>query len=365
MLMQAGKVQHLAKGATHMHLGGLTGRAEITNQGVKLIYNQYNAVRKKRKYSVDIEKVTDKFFADLTGKLDLSKMRIRPEIGLQLGSEDVNVNTLDEIQKREDYRDLKGCFIHFIKMNIHVSDRVYINLRQSMRGEAFAKILKRIWDIDGIQSAKVSMPGFDAADSAVVYCRDHKTKDEVLEVLRRYQKRHSLHFGHSVPKMVQQYPDLRGVGFGMEPPRMIPKRSASGRFTGSKGAMSFGYYRAQLLYIALEQTEFPEEKTALNTHRMAMNFTKHANPVAANIADADRRHQARVTERWHEFTQNVLDIFERAGIDVAKPYYQQTVQWDPEKDVVMAPPPPKPSAAPAAVHANVKKKGFFGRFRRN
>ncbi|TYC49151.1 hypothetical protein FMN50_24095 [Rhodobacterales bacterium] len=334
------------KGLTHMRLERDGENQLYThNRGIDMIYDHYAFTRKKRKVKVEESKAIENFLTQLEARYsEIKRLAPAPTIALQAAKGLDIINSLADLKARSD---LKGRFIHFIKEDRSVTDRIYVNLRNKHRGQAFGRILKRIWDVEGMSSAKIEVPGGGPrADAMVIYCRNEKTTEEVVGKIRGYQAKHPDFFGGSLPKLVKHFDGLKGVGYGKEPPRMLPIRTRSGRFLGkATNQQSFGRYRATLIFIALEQTEFPQTVDPL---RMRMNFSKHADPVAARTNRIN--HSAR-----NEFERNVKIVFERAGISVEDPYKQEEVKWDKEKDEPMGPPPGPPPAKPAGAAAPAKK----------
>ncbi|POF32354.1 hypothetical protein [Roseibium marinum] len=183
-----------------------------------------------------------------------AKLTPKPELMLQGSLRWVELDKLSLLRNRGD---MKGGFVHFNKpYGGSCLERVYINLNESLRGRTFGGILLKIWELDGVLTAKVAVSGREAVDSVVVYCRNAATRDEVLRKVKKYQRHRLDRFGSALPKMVAQT-GKPGIGFGAEPPRRQPFRPNSQTFNGANDVMqSFGLYRSSLIFIALERTFF-------------------------------------------------------------------------------------------------------------
>lgn len=148
----------------------------------------------------------------------------------------------------------KGAFIHVVKnKRVTCRERVYLNLEEKTRATAFAWIVRKIWDVDGLRSTKVAAPGNSLRrDSALVYCRDTNTRNEVIEIVKRYQEQNPQFFRPELPRLVASA--AMGIGYGAEPKHVIPQRLANGAVEMKDGAQSFSLLRAQLIFLALEET---------------------------------------------------------------------------------------------------------------
>ncbi|MEO9525922.1 hypothetical protein [Roseibium sp.] len=240
-------------------------------------------------------------------------------------------------------REWVGAFIHFQKRPMPVcTERVYVNLKEPTRANAFSAILKKVWHLPGVSSAKVAAPGAVKTDTVLVYCDSRETRQEVIRIITRYRKKNLRYFGSELPKLVASAGT--GIGHGAEPPDIHPERPNSQRFeAGDTDGQSFNYYRATLIFIALERTQFPEE--------MPQDFSR-AGVNLTGFQNANRRHGMHLDIAWQqkkqvnavrnmgqkmEFEQRVEEIFRLAGLDAAHP----ETQGDP---ILNAPPPPPPPA---------------------
>ena len=200
----------------------------------------------------------------------------------------------------------RGNFIHFRhpQRRAACSHRVYINLREATRALAFAAVLGKIWDIAGVRGAKVAVPGFQRADTALVYCTGTESQGRVVDALKDVHKNSNGNcFGRSLPKLVEHVPGMHGVGKATEPPHLHLMWEGEGEeamFVGIETGQSFGTYRAALIFTALERTEFPEDRRGNMRHgvRESNDETKGA------------------------FKRLVKQYFEKAGLSVTNPAQQ-------------------------------------------
>lgn len=232
-------------------------------------------------------------------------------------------------------------FIHVIKPTQAYAcrERVYVHLKEKTRANAFSAILKKIWHLDGVLSAKVAAPGAEKTDTVLVYCKDGGTRNEVIKIIAKYRKKNLRYFGSELPLLVAQVgtgvghaqePKTTGIGYGSEPPARHFMRPDSETFLAGRKQQSFGTYRAMLVFIALERTMFPEDMPAADTSRQAFNFSAmEANPRHAMRVDEtieqNRQDQAfGVTNMVQKlaFEQEVEEMFRLAGLDPENPQRQ-------------------------------------------
>ncbi|WP_421982254.1 T3SS effector HopA1 family protein [Roseibium sp.] len=244
-----------------------------------------------------------------------------------------------------EWTDWVGAFIHFMTPNkVACRERVYLNLKEETRDRAFSAILKKIWHLPGLYSAKVAAPGSKKTDTVVIYCDTRETREEVVKIVRKYQKKKVGHFGSQLPKMVAS--DGLGIGHGAEPPDMHPVRPTSDRFeAGHTDGQSFGFYRATLIFIALERTQFPENMDQ-DCRRAGVNLSRfqNANPRHGMQLDieGEQRKQVNAVRQMAqkmEFERRVEEVFRLAGLNAEQP----ETQGDPILSALPPPHPPLPA----------------------
>ncbi|GAB4543300.1 MAG: hypothetical protein Tsb0019_42270 [Roseibium sp.] len=250
---------------------------------------------------------------------------------------------VDEMRDLSDFpepREWVGAFIHVQKLPMApCRERVYINLKEKTRANAFSAILKKVWHLPGVSSAKVAAPGAVKTDTVLVYCDSRETRQEVIKIVTKYQKKNLRYFGSELPKLVASVGT--GVGHGAEPPKMHPERPNSQRFeAGRTRGQSFNLYRAVLVFTALERTQFPEEMSQ-DFSRAGINLSAYqkANPrhgMHLDIAGQQKKQVNAVREMGQkmEFERRVEEIFRLAGLDAEHPETQG------QPILSVAPPPP-------------------------
>lgn len=221
---------------------------------------------------------------------------------------------------------IEAAFIHCVKdIDVSCSERVYVHLKEETRARAFSAILKKIWPVEGLCSAKVAAPGSRKTDTVVIYCDLPKSRQEIIRIIQKYQKKHVAHFNALLPKMVASVG--LGIGHGAEPPSKHPLRPHSGVFEGVDKAQSFSYYRATLIFIALERTMFPEDQTHDN-RRVGLDLRHmRQNPrygVRMNVDQMqnERMKVVRQIAQKQDFERRVQELFTLAGLSVERPEVQ-------------------------------------------
>jgi HopA1 effector protein family len=191
-----------------------------------------------------------------------------------------------------DLQQIGKSFVHFAAPHdVTTKHRVYLNVRHPHRGEVFRRLVVAIWDVKGLASAKVSGPlDRSRADSVVVYLSDEAGRADALRRMRPVYDRHRNHFGAATPKLTVPIEGMPGVSTGMEPPSLGLVRSG-GKYYGQKTRQSFGFYRASLIFMALDRTHF----------------------VWEGQSDA---------EREEAFRRRAVKYFRQAGIDPDRPAEQ-------------------------------------------
>lgn len=231
-------------------------------------------------------------------------------------------------------KDWQGLFIHVIKKKRPkvVRERIYLNLKESHRANAFGAIVKKIWHLSGVDSAKVAAPGAEKVDTVVIYCEDAATRDDVVKIVTKYQKRNQRFFASQLPSLVAQAGF--GIGYGAEPPSITPIRRNSRTFEGVNSGQSFSYYRATLIFIALERTQFPEEMEAPDSRRAGIDLRGYnqANPrdgMRLDIGGMQRRQLNAVQNMGQkmEFERRVEELFRLAGLDPEHPELQNDAHF--------------------------------------
>ncbi|PVB60784.1 T3SS effector HopA1 family protein [Labrenzia sp. 011] len=326
-LMERARATGRPKGQTHLVKG---------NPAVREIYGYICGATAGKRVS---ERTMSKFSETLYRKLH-NKLGGRIRYICQ-------TNEWTEMRDLTDFpepREWVGAFIHFQKRPMPAcTERVYVNLKEATRANAFSAILKKIWDLPGVSSAKVAAPGAVKTDTVLVYCDSRETREQIIRIITKYQKRNLRYFGSELPKLVASAGT--GIGHGAEPPIIHPERPNSQRFeAGYAEGQSFGMYRASLIFIALERTQFPEEMSQ-DFSRTGVNLSRfqNANPrqgMRLDIAGEQKKQANAVRNMGQklEFEQRVETIFRLAGLDAEHP----ETQGDP---ILNAPPPPPPPPA--------------------
>ncbi|WP_299472070.1 T3SS effector HopA1 family protein [uncultured Roseibium sp.] len=242
-----------------------------------------------------------------------------------------DMNRMRSLNDFPEWSDWVGAFIHVMAPNnIVCRERVYLNLKEETRANAFSAILKKIWHLPGLYSAKVAAPGSRKTDTVVIYCDTRETREEVVRIVKKYQRRHMSYFDSQLPKLVAS--DGKGIGHGAEPPDMHPERPNSQTFAeGDTDGQSFGYYRATLIFIALERTQFPESMNQ-DFRRAGINLSKiqNANPRHGMRVDVDGEQRKQVNAvrnmaQKMDFERRVEEVFRLAGLSAEHPETQGAV----------------------------------------
>ncbi|MEM9107845.1 MAG: T3SS effector HopA1 family protein [Pseudomonadota bacterium] len=268
------------------------------------------------------QRTMEKFSGTLSRKLQ-SKIR---NVELLCQTNDwTEMNSLNDFPE---WRAWIAAFIHFIKKNrVVCKERVYLNLKEETRANAFSAILKKIWHLPGLDCAKVAAPGATKTDTVVIYCADVETRQEVVRVVKKYQKKHLGQFRSELPKLVATVG--MGIGHGAEPPIIRPERPNSERFVGgATDGQSFSFYRASLIFIALERTQFPENINQ-DCRRAGINLSRfqNANPrhgMRLDVGGEQRKRVNAVTQMAQktEFERRIEEIFRLAGLNAEHPETQ-------------------------------------------
>lgn len=328
IMMAAYRGNNQTKGQTH-HTFKMNG-------GINIIYSRYGSMDRPANQELEPYAVRN-FFDTLIRRVDSGSVECNTLKDAVIRFQTLNDETgalefiqydrLIQIKLLGENKTL-GRYIHFIKPGTHTcNERVYLNLKERSRGTCFGGILHKIWHLDGLLSAKVAVPGSTKLDSAVIYCSDAKTRNSIIKIIKKYRKKRACYFNAELPGLVKST-GMPGVGHGAEPPsvqlKMRPGSNTLYRDTERVG-QSFGFYRACLIFMALERTQFPEE---VDNPRHAVNIDQ------------------RGRQQLSDFKQRVVEIFRNAGLSASQPHKQGDTAFDPYQEAVMPPPmaPPPPVA---------------------
>jgi len=147
------------------------------------------------------------------------------------------------------------CFVHFSKGG-PATHRIYLNILPAYLGGAFRRIYTLINDERTLSSAKVTGPlARVRADSIVIYLTGRDGIKPVTEKIQTYHAKNKSQFGAAVPRLTTPVKGMQGVSIGMEPPSITVVRSG-GSYYAAESAQSFGFYRASLIFMALDRTRF-------------------------------------------------------------------------------------------------------------
>ena len=233
------------------------------NKGIKLIYGYYiRALGGQATETVTAQEARNPNYNKFAGNLALAKLELgSATVSIQGGDTDVSASYLQALKTN----DIAGKFFHFIREDMATTKRVYINLNPDLRGDTFRRILGRIWKVDGLDRAKVAGPGgHDRVDSLVIYCRDQAAQNEVVERLREYNVQNPGRFRRPLPATVKAAEGLIGIGCGAEPPEVQIWRQEGKTYFVKNGGQSFGAYRSEIIFTALEETLSSAGTSAIN-----------------------------------------------------------------------------------------------------
>jgi hypothetical protein len=134
--------------------------------------------------------------------------------------------------------------------------RIYMNLALNGRGKHFREVVELVYGHAGFRSAKVILTDEDPRnDTALLYLAGQASVDFALDKIGGYQSRNRAAFRPALPRLTSAVGGLTGVGRGMEPPDFAVIRRR-GTYYKRSGAMSFGYWRAALIFMALDRTKW-------------------------------------------------------------------------------------------------------------
>jgi hypothetical protein len=263
------------------------------NPAIWEVYKIYNASDAGGEASADVSQV-----AGFIDELDNLEKNVRRGAVLQIGKEivrlgrgqlaSIKVSPLAAVTSGGKsvvirVETVGDSFVHFRKAphDIETKHRIYLNVNRANLGCAFRTLATDIWDERSLTSAKVSGPlGASRADSVVIYLSDDGSQENVLRRIRAYYERNRSHFGRATPKLTAPVEGMPGVALAMEPPSLTLVRSG-GQYYGEPVAQSFGFYRASLIFMALDRTHFTwpnqqEEDRCRSFKRRAAKYFQHA-----------------------------------------------------------------------------------------
>lgn len=184
---------------------------------------------------------------------------------------------------------VRRAFLHFRKSKDPCAHRIYIHTKPEHRGEVMWTALSafKIWEVEGLSNAKVAGPDDSGrTDSILFYLKTPKARDEALDRLRPYNQRARHHFLGSLPKLTEPAKDMVGVGTADEPPSLQVVKSGDSYY-GKAVAQSFGFYRASLIFMALDRTKFARPGQG-DAERCAAFKRRAAKYLQAGGIDPDR-----------------------------------------------------------------------------
>ncbi len=250
-----------------------TGKTERThiygfdhNNGIKMIYGYYTrALGGQATENITAQEARNPNYNKFASNLALAKLELgSATVSIQGGDHDVSASKLGDLTTDQ----TAGKFFHFIREDMATTRRVYINLNPDLRGDTFRRILGMIWKVDGLDRAKVAGPGGpDRVDSLVIYCRDQAAQNEVVEKLRTYNRKNLGRFRRPLPATVKTAEGLTGIGCGAEPPEVQIWRKDGKTYFVKNDGQSFGAYRSEIIFTALEETLSSAGTTAINKIR--------------------------------------------------------------------------------------------------
>ncbi len=229
---------------------GRGASAGINNEGVGRIYDMYNEPDSSAASSSDTNYLTA-----LKGQLVELERQIGQPPEVQIGSNFTDWLPGAMANARE--KALKDRFFHYRRIkNSPTIHRIYVNALLGVRGEVFREILVGLWNVKGLNNAKVASHA-DRVDTIVIYLQTQEATEKALTSICKFHKTNEHHFGSALPKLVSPASVdgrvMRGVGTAMEPPDFTLV-STGGSFYRRNRGQSFGAYRAELIFIALERT---------------------------------------------------------------------------------------------------------------
>lgn len=263
------------------------------NEGAGLIYDMYNARDASGTSSSD-----DSHLSAMQRELVLLENAIKepPEVqGLKFKKMPrgwmANAKTSE----------LSNEFFHYRVKRGECAYRIYVNAVPAARGLVFRNILadQGLWQVPDLRNAKVSSPDDGGrVDTIVIYLATSTATEAALACIAAYHKKEPGNFSGILPKLVEPASvadyKMHGVGTAMEPPGFTLV-STGGQFYQREKGQSFGAYRSELIFMALERTR--------------LNVTGQSEQ-----------------QRKIAFKNRVEKYFRRAGIDPDRPALQGAVE---------------------------------------
>jgi len=275
------------------------------NPAVMAIYKMYNSMEQEENSVQAVEGTTVESFIDELDSLEKTA-GLEPTVQHSSDFYKLNKGELAGIKSKPvTKKDKSGqhempiskqvighAFVHFsisrAKATVH---RIYINVKTAHAGEVFRSLVTDLAKDPHMASAKVAGPLCrKRSDTIVMYLNDTPGREQVIETIRKYYDKNKNKFEYSTPKLTTPVKDMPGVATAMEPPH-LSLVSSGGKYYGQKASQSFGTYRAQLIFMALDRT-------------------KSSRPDQSD------------DDRFDAFKHRVGKYFQQAGIDPDRPAEQ-------------------------------------------
>lgn len=255
------------------------GSSGTSGTSVTAFIDQLDTLEKKIASGAIVQVGGD--FVDLT-RGEISNIKATPLKKLSRKGNSITLNTTT----------IGNAFVHYAASHDQVTKhRIYINVKVPNLGEVFRELMSAIWSERCLSSGKVTGPlGKPRADSIVIYLSDGPGRDTVIEKIRNYYDLNKGKFQAATPKLTVPVKDMPGVATAMEPPSLALV-SSGGEFYGEATPQSFGFFRSQLIFMALDRTKW-------------------------DISDTPD------PERFEAFKRRTEKYFRQAGIDPDRPAEQ-------------------------------------------
>jgi hypothetical protein len=291
----AKRVALLAKSKQQGYVKGRGASAGFDNDAVWEVYQMYNASGGAAPSSADSHLET------MRKSLVELEVAIGKSPSLQIGNK-FRATKLGWMANA-DLDELKDKFFHYPKQGA-ARYRIYINTQPAARGSVFLAILRDhgLWKINGLSNAKLAGPDDPRADAIVIYLDTEDSMKAGLACIAEHHKTNRGDYKLILPKLITPATSgayqLGGVGVAMEPPdfRLV---STGGKYYRRQVEQSFGSYRSELIFMALERTR----------------------QTVAGQSEQQRK---------TAFKNRVEKYFRRAGIDPDQPALQMPVDQLPE-----------------------------------
>ncbi|MEM9061616.1 MAG: T3SS effector HopA1 family protein [Pseudomonadota bacterium] len=269
------------------------------NRGIQEIYRYYNgSIGGQATENITAQDARNpdlnKFAANLAlAKLELGTVQV--DVQRNAFVHNVSVSDLQNLTPDE----IAGTFFHYRRRTIPTTKRVYLNLRPEGRGEAFRRILAKIWTLHGLDTAKVSGPGAaDRVDTVVIYCQDQGSQESVVGELTDFNRENRGLFRAPLPKLVRPVDGLVGIGCASEPPDVRLVRMKGKTYFQAGVSQSFGAYRSEIIFAALEgsrtKSKMPESLRKRWFKEKALKLLRAGGVDPDNPARQHRTHGGRI-----------------------------------------------------------------------